>query len=60
MVRDVMSFGLTGDHRYGDGASIAKFMAAAVGLMTDPEGFNLDSVKDLVPWDELEEQKKQK
>ena len=42
-----------------DGASIARFMAVLKGVVTDPEGFNPESVKELVPWDELEERKRQ-
>ena len=55
VVREVMSFSLTGDHRYADGASVAKMFSVFVGMIADPEGFNLDSVKDLVPLEEIEE-----
>jgi pyruvate/2-oxoglutarate dehydrogenase complex dihydrolipoamide acyltransferase (E2) component len=59
VVRDVMNVVTTGDHRYGDAALLAMFVNILNDLVSDPEAFNPDKYKDLVPYEELEKLKKQ-
>jgi len=53
---------LTGDHRFGDATISIPMIKCLEAMWKDPENFeeNIKSIKDMVPYDEVQQTKKDK